>query len=81
MQSPIKCAQALKKHNNMQKYLLVDEHTGRIDDSCIAESEDHADSIFRNKGWSLPVSISEADYLNDMKNESELNALENQSSE
>jgi hypothetical protein len=64
----------------MQTYLLVDNN-GVIDDRCIADSESHADDIFRNKGWSLPVSISEADYLKDMENESDLNVLENQSPE
>lgn len=64
----------------MPMYLLVDDN-GVIDDRCIADSEDHADDIFRNRGWSLPVSISEADYFKDMENESDLNALENQSPE
>jgi hypothetical protein len=68
----------------MQEYLLLDEDSPQglgILDTCMAESEYHADTIFKSKGWSLSVSVSKFDYIRIALTEAELNSLENQSAE
>lgn len=54
-------------------------------DSCLASSKNEASDKFKNRSryedWSESDIISEADYLIDLKNESEINPLKNQSYE
>lgn len=68
----------------MPKYLLVDDFDGKLVPiaEIVVDNEDIAkDVFFVDDGWPFGEVISEADYLNDMKNESDLNALECQSGE
>ena len=67
----------------MQTYLLVH---GFFDDlviigSVVADSIDDAHTYFSEKGLVFGQVISNNDYLKNMQNESDLNALENQSPE
>ena len=67
----------------MEKFLLIDQFIGptTIMDKTIASSIADAKNHFDNMGWVAGEVISEADYLIDMKNESDLNSLENQTYE
>ena len=77
-------AQTLKKHNNMPKFLLVDD-IGEglyVVATTKASCKDAAHNyFFAYCGFVSGEIIAESDYLSDMKNESELNALECQSNE
>ena len=63
----------------MQKYLLIDDNGQGICilDEVIASSEESAIAHFDLNGWMVGEVMTEED----MKNEAELNALENQSTE
>lgn len=54
-------------------------------DTCLASSKEEATEIFRLRNkyidWAESDILSEADYLIDLKNESELNSFECQSNE
>lgn len=67
----------------MEKWLMICSDI--ILDSCLASSKNEASDKFKNRSryedWSESDIISEADYLIDLKNESEINPLKNQSYE
>lgn len=67
----------------MSKYLLVyDNGQGYcILDTVMANSIEAAKGSFRESGWVFGEVMSEADYLQQQKDESDLNALECQSNE
>lgn len=61
----------------MKKYLLVDSIEGQgVLSETIASSARVAQSDFDKEGWAIGTVISEEEYLKDLKNECELNALE-----
>ena len=67
-----------------QKYLLIDDSGGGLDilDSTFVASKDAAENYFFDfKAWIIGEVMSESDFLALAQNESELNALENQSPE
>ena len=67
-----------------QKYLLINDSGEGLDilDSTFVASKDAAENYFFDfKAWAKGEVMSESDFLALAQNESELNALENQSPE
>jgi hypothetical protein len=67
----------------MERYFLIQETdtTITIVSQCFANSYDHAHFKFSNEGEVIGEIISEHDWNEQLKNECELNSLENQSNE
>lgn len=67
----------------MENYVLIDNDNNSYCqlDSCYAKSIDSAKIEFSMRGWVIGKVMTLWDYQEDLKNESELNSLENQSYE
>ena len=67
----------------MERYFLIEENdtTVLIISQCFANSYDHAHFKFTNEGLITGEIISEHDWNEQLKNECELNSLENQTYE
>ena len=67
----------------MERYFLIDENDTSITilDQIYANSYEEAQEHFDCKGWVIGEIKSEFDWNQELKNECELNSLENQSNE